>query len=627
MPEYLSPGVYVEEVEAGPKPIEGVGTSTAGFVGESERGPTAPTLVCSMSEYIRRFGGYVSGQSSSSISTSYLPYGVEGFFANGGKRCFIARIIGKDHTCSQLNIPASSDTSTGVNAGSRGVQSHVYRVTQSVLDELKTKGESEDVLTKLECLKNERFSEEDAFLERLKAAVDDNEVFKKLKPKVLSLASEKVSGSPFAGGGAVAFSVEAIGPGAWGNRTGIKLVEASRFSEGDPRLNKLFKVVVMYWQDPLPEPENVVDPTNPETMGNVNRRVPTAQEEYDNVSYDPAAADYFVTYINNRSNLVRVFPGGGQFRPEIPKTAKIGLLRGGSDGNPVLVADYRGTDDGPGRRTGLAAFGEVDEINMVCAQTDFNSEDDYKDLSNALTTHCETTRDRFAILQSRREAGGIEQLRPPGDSKYAAFYYPWVKVVEPSSGVVKEIPPGGHIAGIYARTDVERGVHKAPANAVVRGILGIQFPISMGEQDILNPRGVNCIRSFPGRGIRVWGARTISSDPEWKYINVRRLFLAIEEAIDEGTQWVVFEPNHQRLWARVKQSVSEYLTRVWRDGALMGNTPEEAFFVECGKDRTMTQDDIDNGRLIVQIGIAPVKPAEFVVFRIAQTRSGSEIME
>jgi hypothetical protein len=193
--------------------------------------------------------------------------------------------------------------------------------------------------------------------------------------------------------------------------------------------------------------------------------------------------------------------------------------------------------------------------------------------------------------------------------------------------VVKEIPPGGHIAGIYARTDVERGVHKAPANAVVRGILGIQFPISMGEQDILNPRGVNCIRSFPGRGIRVWGARTISSDPEWKYINVRRLFLAIEEAIDEGTQWVVFEPNHQRLWARVKQSVSEYLTRVWRDGALMGNTPEEAFFVECGKDRTMTQDDIDNGRLIVQIGIAPVKPAEFVVFRIAQTRSGSEIME
>ena len=188
------------------------------------------------------------------------------------------------------------------------------------------------------------------------------------------------------------------------------------------------------------------------------------------------------------------------------------------------------------------------------------------------------------------------------------------------------VPPGGHVAGVYARVDQEKGVHKAPANEVVNGALGLEFNITKGEQDVLNPRGVNCIRAFPGRGILIWGARTAASDPAWKYLNVRRLFIFVEKSIELGTQWVVFEPNDEKLWARVKQTINQFLMGVWRSGALMGTTEEEAFFVKCDR-TTMTQNDIDNGRLVVLVGIAPVKPAEFVIFRIAQVAKGSEVSE
>jgi phage tail sheath protein FI len=214
-------------------------------------------------------------------------------------------------------------------------------------------------------------------------------------------------------------------------------------------------------------------------------------------------------------------------------------------------------------------------------------------------------------------------METPVDSTYAGYYYPWIEVIDPNTGTKELIPPGGHVAGIYARTDQETGVHGAPANEVVRGAQGLQVNLTKGEQDVLNPKGINCIREFQGRGIRVWGARTTSSDPEWKYINVRRLFLYLKQSIDEGTQWVVFEPNDEDLWARVKQTIEQFLTTVWRDGGLMGSTTEEAFYVKCGWS-TMTQDDIDNGRLICEIGVAPVKPAEFVIFRISQWTEGQQ---
>jgi phage tail sheath protein FI len=294
--------------------------------------------------------------------------------------------------------------------------------------------------------------------------------------------------------------------------------------------------------------------------------------------------------------------------------------------------DYTGTDGGPGKRTGLQAFKEIDEVNIVCIPGLTS-----KGVQKSMIDHCELMKDRVAVLDAQQGADPTkvktQKTALSSDKGFAGLYYPWIKAqyetkkgnkVELADGL---IPPSGHIAGIYARSDSERGVHKAPANEIVRGALDLECKITKAEQEGLNPEGVNCIRFFPGRGIRVWGARTIApKSSNWKYVNVRRLFLYLEESIEESTQWVVFEPNDEKLWARVKQTITQFLTRVWRDGALMGKAPEEAFFVKCDR-TTMMQDDIDNGRLIVIIGVAPVKPAEFVIFRIAQWRGGSEVSE
>jgi hypothetical protein len=212
------------------------------------------------------------------------------------------------------------------------------------------------------------------------------------------------------------------------------------------------------------------------------------------------------------------------------------------------------------------------------------------------------------------------------DSKYAALYWPWIKVFDPLAGQAVFVPPSGHMAGIWARNDDTRGVHKAPANEVVRGVIALEIQITKGEHDQLNPSGINCIRSFPGRGIRVWGARTISSDASWRYLNVRRLFNYVEESILEGTQWVVFEPNDQRLWGRVNRTITSFLLRVWRDGALFGATPQDAFFVKVDAENNPPEVR-DAGQLVVEIGIAPVKPAEFVIFRIAQFSGGADLSE
>ena len=545
MPEYLAPGVYIEEIEIGGKPIEGVSTTTAGFIGETDRGPTMPRLITGLEQFLRLYGGF--------LPDSYLPYAVEGFFSNGGKRCFICRIVGKNSGPAILEISAHSDKSEEPQKPSKAAASE--------------------------------------FLKETKPGAE----------------------SPQVNPGKV-FNIKTIGNGVWGNRVAIKIEQAS-LSVLNP---KLFKLIVLYWKIAPQEP--VVDPTDPDKHRDSNRREPSLIEVYDNLSPETSSSDYYEKRINNISSLVEV----SKTSDAIPSSTEgLKFLEGGSDGAKTELSDYKGkAGANPGERTGLSAFTEVDEISMVCIP----NENNFTGLTDEIVKHCELMKDRFAVLQAGQTAGLVSKLMPPLDSKYAAFYYPWIKVMDPLTNSPKLIPPGGHIVGVYARSDTERGVYKAPANEIVRGAVGLQFPLTKGEQDILNPRGVNCIRAFRGRGIRVWGARTISSDPIWKYINVRRLFLYIEESIEEGTQWVVFEPNDQRLWARVKQTVTDFLTRVWKDGALMGTTPDEAFFVKCDE-TTMTPDDIDNGRLVILIGIAPVKPAEFVIFRIAQWRSGSEITE
>jgi phage tail sheath protein FI len=294
--------------------------------------------------------------------------------------------------------------------------------------------------------------------------------------------------------------------------------------------------------------------------------------------------------------------------------AQVHVGGGGRDGL------FIGRDGGPGARTGLKCMDEVDEIAILAAPGQISPA-----VQDALLSHCETRKDRFAVLDSPETiTGGVDKLPKPRDSKYGAYYFPWIQVYDPDKGNIF-VPPSGHIAGVYSRTDSERGVHKAPANEIVRGALGLKYNVSKGEQDLLNPKGINAIRFMNG-GIRIWGARTLSSDPSWRYINVRRLFIMVESSIERATQWVVFEPNDHRLWKRVQRTIASFLTLLWRNGALMGTSPEQAFYVKCDEE-TNPPEVIDAGQLVVEIGLAPVKPAEFVIFRIGQMASGGGVEE
>ncbi|MFE1714807.1 phage tail sheath family protein, partial [Streptomyces sp. NPDC058728] len=378
----------------------------------------------------------------------------------------------------------------------------------------------------------------------------------------------------------------------------------------------------------------------------------TLVEDFD-VSARKSARNYVVTQIRQRSKTIVVeesAPGGAQARPEaqtltlaVPApvvlpassaTAPSGAAQSSGEG-PLESAQFIGDS---ADRTGFGGLEALDEINMVAVpdlmaayQQGLIDLEQVKAVQLGMVAHCELMGDRMAVLDPppglnardirkwRMEVAGY-------DSRYAALYYPWIKVFDPSSGQTKVVPPSGHMAGVWARNDAERGVHKAPANEVVRGAVDLELQITRGEQDLLNPVGVNCIRAFPGRGIRVWGARTLASDPAWRYLNVRRYFNYLEESILIGTQWVVFEPNDQALWARIRRNISAFLVNEWRSGALFGQRPEDAFYVKCDAE-TNPVESVDLGRVVCEIGIAPVKPAEFVVFRLAQFSGGGGELE
>ena len=313
----------------------------------------------------------------------------------------------------------------------------------------------------------------------------------------------------------------------------------------------------------------------------------------------------------------------------------------GDDGGLPDVASYEGITDAGNfadyvddplqtPKNGLLVFEELEDISIVAApgysDNGVGDADRILSIHNAVINHCERMRYRIAVLDAPPNQLATEALafRNQRSSTHAAIYYPWVTILNPLVGGRLKLPPSGFIAGIYARNDVENAVFKAPANEVVRLAIDFEQRIGRGQQELLNPEGVNCLRFFEGRGFLVWGARTISDDPEWKYVSLRRYFAYLERSIERGTQWVVFENNGPQLWANVRRTVEDFLFNEWKMGGLLGDKPEQAFFVRCDLS-TMTQNDLDNGRLVCLIGIAPVRPAEFVIFRIGQmTLSGAQ---
>jgi phage tail sheath protein FI len=333
--------------------------------------------------------------------------------------------------------------------------------------------------------------------------------------------------------------------------------------------------------------------------------------------------------VNAQSQLVNLSqgPAFSTVLTDFPTASPRGswlTLDGGHDNLGALsVEDFVGVDGGSGHRTGIQALEDIDQI-AICAVPGMWSQT----VQSSLISHCELLKDRFAILDppDGLDIDGIGAFRQVLDTEYAALYYPWCVTVDPSVNSNVHVSPSGLMAGVYAGTDTDRGVHKAPANVQIRGINltgGLAADITKREQDILNPAGINALRFFPGRGERVWGARTLSSNTDWKYVNVRRLFIYVEKSIFNGTQWVVFEPNNEQLWALVRQSITAFLTTVWQTGALAGTTPDQAFLVQCDR-TTMSPDDLANGRLICIIGLAPVFPAEFVIFRFEQKTASSQ---
>lgn len=512
MAEYLTPGVYIEEIERGPRPIEGVPTSTAAFLGETERGAIRPRMVTSYKEYQRWFGGTFG-------DGKFMPYVVNGFFENGGKRLYVCRLVGERAT------PAEA-----------------------------------------------------AFGQ---------------------------------------FLVRAAGPGSWGRRVWARVDDSTTEKPDAAGKSKPvgFRLRFAFWANPPPNFQPFDPIAEPLRIPR-----PALVEDFDDLVTDPASQDFYEKRMQDGSalaTLVRLPAAPAGARPANGTSAL--AQAGADDPDPLDVADYKGELVPGAPRSelqGLAAL-EMDsyrEVSLVYAPGADVA------VAKQVIIHCEMMRFRFAVVDSRKGVANATALDPRTtlqDSQYAAFYYPWIAISDPQTGARKVVPPGGHTLGVYARTDVERGVFKAPANETMRGVLELEYEINDATQGVLNPRGVNAIRQFPGRGIRIWGARTMSSNALWKYVSVRRLFIFLERSIYEGTQWVVFEPNDIQLWDRVTDTLRLFLRSQWRQGALFGRTEEQAFFVTCNES-TMTQDDILNGRLVCEIGIAPVRPAEFVIFRIFQ---------
>ncbi|WP_224360840.1 phage tail sheath subtilisin-like domain-containing protein [Hyalangium versicolor] len=607
MPEYLAPGVYVEEVSFRSKSIEGVPTSTTGFVGVTRFGPvqyadgpktTEPRLITSFTEFESVYGGLepLAVGATALTAEEHLPYtahAARAFFLNGGARLYVSRVFvprsGTDLGIASTSVQVGSTTAKW-KARWPGSFGNVWVDSQVVRS------------------KNIAYIDND-----LGGIVQVRRAKKGAVVEIITSGTPPTGNAPLVIGNLAQVDIDGDGKQVFvrGGATVtpnvtdiIQLVELRVLVKVTPERTSFYD-------------ELGADPAQTRYVGKILQKDDPEDEnaviwlDYDpDLAGDDAAAKLMVALQGNTTKR----------------------LTGGNDGQMPAPSDLAGSaadpDNASIKATGLEALGEIEDIAIVAAPDSgtYEDEDLCAAATDALIRHAEAQRYRIAVVDAPAHSSisKVREFRGRFDSKYAALYHPWIEILDPTQRPAQGappdrllLPPSGFVTGIYARSDIERGVHKAPANEVVNGLTKFELNINKPRQDVLNPEGINALRFFEGRGNRVWGARTMSSDPEWKYVNVRRLFIYLEHSIDKGTQWAVFEPNNERLWANVRQTIEDFLYVLWKDGALLGTKPEEAYFVRCDR-TTMTQNDLDNGRLICLIGVAPTKPAEFVIFRIGQ---------
>jgi phage tail sheath protein FI len=676
MPQYLAPGVYVEEIP-GPRSIQGVSTSTAAFVGPTRFGPTSgrPELLTSYADFVRIYGDAADLVFADGVQVpNYLALGAKGFFDEGGSSLYVARTF--RHTGGKP-VEAHHGFALIAREDPENPDPTLVAADKSAPDAAADPDASADPNAPADESAEATIDDPDATAEhdatavapeigvraRFPGAAGDLRVILTLRAGTSALANggltrvrefDTVWATPTStssGAGAVYVVRRDPATGLLYLAGAGTALDLSEVSTAHP-LTVLVEV-----QRPstdasgLPtygppqaigefgfDPRSATGISNALTVNPATRRdALTAPIALENVSTlaesagDPDAVPGLVAVALLGSTILQTAPdatAAGSSRQRVV------ALSGGSDGAEPTAAQYEGSETFADYQNnpvalpfhGLLALEAVDDISIVAAPGgatgwtgDAGATAAGQAINGAVISHCERLVYRTAALDTPANFLPDDALdyRNQRSSTHAALYYPWITVSHPIDGSRISVPPAAYLAGIWARSDNARGVFKAPANEVVRSALDLEIRLNKAQQELLNPQGVDCLRFFPGRGFLVWGARTVSDDPEWKYLSVRRYFNYLEKSVDAGTQWVVFEVNGPALWDSVRHTVEGFLLSQWKSGALLGAKPEEAFFVRCDA-TTMTADDLDNGRLICVIGVAVAKPAEFVIFRISQ---------
>lgn len=611
MPEYLAPGVYVEETSFRSKSIEGVSTTTTGLIGPARYGPLdlEPEIITSLGEFERTYGDRQQLNFSDAAGMdNYLWHAVRAFFEEGGKRVYISRVFkaGDDDGRASGTLPSGGGAS-------------------SITISARFPGEAGNMRVRFDLLVGQNILGTDENGDARVAGLLDHDVV------WMGDVTSPIS-SPLGGGQLHRASFDQENQ-TWTFTSSGSPSEELQLSELNPDGGDIIRVVTV---------SVTVIPADPTGFPETWAALPVEPGHLQAGMPDSLSAK-FAEHPNNlaqaRSLPIVIELGSGVTTgvdvltalfgmnpvdfadPDAPQFVEV-TLTGGNDGVRPTAAEYEGVEE-PGK-TGLKIFEDIDDISIVAAPgSTFGYENGFRadanTIINLLISHARRMRYRIAVLDSGagQSISQVRAMRAKFDSTYAALYYPWIRVLDPVTRKEINLPPSGFVAGIYARNDITRAVYKAPANEVVNLALGFEKLLNKSQQDVLNPEGINCFRFFEGRGFRLWGARTISSDPEWKYVNLRRYFAYLEHSIDKGTQWAVFEPNGEQLWGNVRRTIEDFMLNEWQMGALLGDKPEKAFFVKCDRS-TMTQNDLDNGRLVCLIGLAPLRPAEFVIFRIGQ---------